>query len=80
MKVVAAVGELEQEYGDRVDFVIVSAEDTKLRQDEIERFGFAEKMHGLVAFDADGEAECLLPGHNFGKEEIRAAVEAAIDG
>ena len=79
MKVVAAVGELEEEYGDEVDFVIVSAEDTKARQDEIVEYGFAEKMHGLVTFDADGQVGATLPGHNFGKEEIRGALEAARD-
>jgi hypothetical protein len=38
---VAAVGELETEYGDRVRFVIVEPEETAQRAAEIQEFGFA---------------------------------------
>ena len=75
---VAAVSELEPTYQDRVDFVIVPAEETNARQDEIAAFGFADQMHGLVVFGPDGEPAAKLPGHNFGAEEIEAALAAAL--
>jgi hypothetical protein len=78
-KVVAAVGELEEEYGERVDFVVVPAEETARRRDEIVAFGFEELKHGLVAFDPAGVPQVTLPGHQFGKEEIRAAVETVLE-
>jgi hypothetical protein len=74
VKVVAAVRELQQEHGDRVDFVIVPAAETARRQDEIEEFGFTDLKHGLVAFDREGRARVKLAGHQFGKPEIEAAM------
>jgi hypothetical protein len=71
---VAAVRELQQEHGDRVDFVVVSAEETARRQDEIVAFGFADLKHGLVAFDREGRARVKIAGHQFGKPEIEAAM------
>ena len=72
------MGELEPEYEGRVDFTIVSAEETATRQDEIQAFGFAEKRHGLVAFTSAGTPLVTIAGHEFGKEEIRAAAEAVL--
>lgn len=80
MKVVAAVGELEQEYGERVDFNIVSAEDTAQRFDEIEEYGFVDLKHGLVVFSPAGEALVRIPGHQFGKAEIAAGIEVVLGG
>ena len=68
------MGELEQDYAGQADFVIVSAEETNARQDEIEAFGFADLRHGLVVFAPDGEVAATLPGHEFGREEIEAAL------
>lgn len=79
MKIVAAVGELEQEYGDRIDFVIVGAEETAQRGDEIEEFGFTDLKHGLVGFDREGEARTKMPGHQFGKPEILAVVQDLLE-
>jgi len=78
MKVVAAVGELEKDYGDRVNFVLVPAEETAARFDEIEAFGFTQQRHGLVGFSPAGDALVKLPGHNFGKEEIEQAIETLL--
>ncbi len=64
------MGELEQEYGERVDFVIIPAEETLARSDELEEYGLKEALHGLVIFDADGEAQVKMPGHQFGRPEI----------
>ena len=72
------MSELQQEYGDRVDFVVVDAAETAARKDEIEAFGFHDLRHGLVAFDSAGQAVVKLPGHEFGKAEITAAIEAAL--
>ena len=68
------MGELEQEYGDRVDFVIVEPEDTKARSGELERYQLASRRHGLVAFDAAGEVVVTIAGHQFGREEIVMAI------
>lgn len=70
--------DLEKEYGEQVDFVIVPAEETQQRQSEIEEYGFAAQLHGLVTFDAEGEAVAKLPGHSFGREEILAAMQSAM--
>ena len=72
------MGELQEEYGTRVDFVIVPAEETAHRGEELAAFGFTEARHGLVAFTADGVPLVKLPGHELEKEEIRAAVEEVL--
>ncbi len=72
------MGELETEYAGQVKFVVVSAEDTAKRQDEIEEFGFSDMKHGLVAFSSNGEALVKLPGHNFGKDKITEAIEVVL--
>jgi len=68
------VGELAQEYGDRVEFEVVPAAETARRGDEIALYGFTDLKHGLVAFTAAGEPRVKLPGHQFGKPEIEAAI------
>ena len=75
MKVVAAVGELEKDYGRWMDFNVIPAEVTAESQEEIEAFGFAELRHGLVVFDAAGDVAATLPGHQFGRSEIEAALQ-----
>jgi hypothetical protein len=77
MCVAAAVSELEQDYGERVDFVLVSPEETKQRSEELAGYGLGS--HGLVAFAADGSVRARLPGHEFGRDEIVAATEAALE-
>jgi hypothetical protein len=78
MKVVAAVGELEREYADEMDFHIIPAAETALAAAEIESFGFTALRHGLVTFSASGEAVGKLPGHDYGRTEIVEAIEAAL--
>ena len=73
------MGELQTEYGEQVDFVIVSAEETAQRMDEIEQYGFTELKHGLVAFDGEGQAQVKLPGHQFGRPEIEAAIQRVLE-
>ena len=74
----AAVGELRPEYEGRVDLVVISAEETARRPDEIEAFGFTELKHGLVAFSGDGEVLVKIPAHQFGRVEIVAAIDEVL--
>ena len=78
MKIVAAVGELEPEYTGRINFVLIPAEETAKRPDEIEGFGFTDLKHGLVGFTSDRRALVKIPGHNFGRTEIVAAIETIL--
>jgi len=80
VKVVAAVGELEQQYGDRIQFTIVPAEQTALRGDEVEGFGFTDQKHGLVIFSSEGDAVVMFPGHQFGKDEIDVGIQQVLNG
>ncbi len=68
------MGELETQYGDQVDFVIVEPEETKQRTAELERYLLASRRHGLVAFDAAGEVVVTIAGHQFGRAEIEMAI------
>jgi hypothetical protein len=68
------VSELRDVYGEKVDFVIVPAAETKARAEEIERYQLTARKHGLVAFDAAGEPVVIIAGHTFGKPEIEMAV------
>lgn len=72
------MGELEQQYGDRLQFTIIPAEQTALRQDEIDEYGFTDLKHGLVIFAPDGEAVFFLPGHTYGKAEIDAGIQQVL--
>ena len=76
MKVVAAVGELEQEYEGKVRFNVVSAEDTAELGHEIEEYELGS--HGLVAFSATGEVKAGIPGHQFGRKEIVDVIEQVL--
>ena len=69
------MGELEPEYEGRIDFVLIPAEETAKRPQELEAFGFTDLKHGLVGFTSDGEALVKIPGHQFGRPEIVAAIE-----
>ncbi len=72
------MGELEPEYEGRIQFVLIPAEETAKRQDEIEEYGFTDLKHGLVGFDAQGETVVTIPGHDFGKPEIVGACEQVL--
>jgi len=72
--VVAAVGELEKEYGDRVEFRVVSAEETKNKKHELDALHMSHRGHGLVAFTDNGDPAVILAGHQFGADEIRMAI------
>lgn len=78
MKIVAAVSELKTEYAGRVEFVLIPAEETVKRFDEIEAYGFIAQKHGLVGYASDREVLVKLPGHNFGRSEIVAAIDTLL--
>ena len=73
------MGELQKEYGTQANFVVVPSAETLQRMDEVNGFGFEDLKHGLVVFDADGEAQAKLPGHQFGRPEIEAALLAVLE-
>lgn len=70
------MGELEGEYEGRVRFEIVSAEETAARADELVKYELGS--HGLVVFDPEGVPQAHIAGHEFGREEIIAAIEAVL--
>ncbi len=69
------MSELRAEQGDAIDFVIVPAAETARRGEEIERFQFGGRRHGLVAFDASGAPVVIFAGHAFGRPEIEMAIK-----
>lgn len=72
--------ELETEYAGQFHFNVLSAEETKKRQDEVIGFGFEAQRHGLVILDPKGEALAKLPGHQFGRAEIESAMKNILAG
>ena len=70
--------ELETEYADQANFVIVSPEDTAAAGEEIKSLGFEEARHGLAIFDSEGKAVGKLPGHNYGREDIEALLKTVL--
>ena len=72
------MGELAKEYEGKVQFELVSPQETQAAAEDLERFGFTEASHGLVAFDASGEPQVMIPGHSFGREEIVGAIEKVL--
>ena len=76
MKVVAAVRELEAEYEGQFKFEIIPPEETLKRAEELGLYDLGS--HGLVVLDAEGKELAHLPGHQFGRAEIEAAMQAAL--
>ncbi len=73
------MSELQGDYVDRVEFVIVPAEETAVRGDELEQYFLASRGHGLVAFDQAREPVVIIAGHRFGREEIEMAVAQVLE-
>lgn len=60
--------------------MIVSPEVTQAAGAKLEEYGFSEQKHGLVIFDAAGEAVVKMPGHNFKKSEIEEGLKDVLEG
>jgi hypothetical protein len=75
---VAAVSELQDKYKSQINFTIIPAGETLRRTEEVNGFGFEALLHGMVAFNSEGEALVKMPGHAFGLEEIEAAVQKVL--
>jgi hypothetical protein len=73
---VAAVRELEAEYEGRFKFEIIPPEETLKRAEELGLYDLGS--HGLVVLDPKGKELAHLPGHEFGRAEIEAAMQAAM--
>ena len=73
------MGDLEKEYEGRVRFEILTATSPEGRA-ATERNGWKDALHGLECLTPDGRVVSHLPGHNYGREEIRAKVEALLAG
>ena len=68
------MGELRSEYEGVVDLTIVPAEETKLRQAELERYNLLSRGHGMIALTRGGEVVFTIGGHNFGRDAIELAI------
>ena len=75
---VAAVRELDKEFGDRISFRFIDGDDTKNRTDELEMYQLASRGHGLAAFARGGETVMTIAGHYFGEAELRVAIEQVL--
>lgn len=68
------MGALSREYDGRVEFDIQSAA-SKEGQAAVLEYGLDARRHGIVMLDPKGAVASTISGHNFGKDEIQAAVE-----
>ena len=71
--------DLEKEYEGRVRFEILAATGPEGRA-ATERNGWKVALHGLECLTPDGRVASHLPGHRYGREEIREKVEALLAG
>jgi hypothetical protein len=69
------VRELEKEYEGQFKFEIIPPEETLKRAEELGLYDLGS--HGLVVLAPDGKELAHLPGHQFGRAEIEAAMLAA---
>ena len=67
--------EQDETYSD-VYFNVVPASETARQQEALLALGFANLKHGLIAYDAQGRVAKSLPGHQFGREEVKQALDA----
>ncbi len=72
------MGELESKYEEEATFTIVPPEETLQAGDQIAQFGFEAMKHGLVILSPDGEALVMMPGHQFGREEIESSLNKVL--
>ncbi len=68
---------LEKEYEGRLTVMIGEAQSEEGLAAK-KTYGWDQNLHGLVVLDGDGEAVGDLEGHNYGADEIREKIEAAL--
>ena len=51
---------------------------TQALRDEVAGFELGDS-HGLVGFSPDGTLSAKIPGHRFGKPEIRAKLDSLLE-
>lgn len=73
------MGELKRVYEGRVEFEVRDVNSPE-GQAATKAHGWETARHGLVVIGADGEVAGVLPGHDFGKDEIMAEVEKQLSG
>ena len=72
------MSELGTEYEGRVTFTVEDV-NTEEGQAAVEKYGWQDPKHGLVTLKPDGTMVGTLPGHRYGKDEIREKVEELLD-
>lgn len=79
MKVIRAVRAVLQEeaYAGRFDFQVFPWEHDKSSEAR-DRYGFGPDKHGFALVGADGALLSVRPGHDYGKDEIRADLDKAL--
>ena len=66
--------ETESPYKDDFTFQVISMGSPEGKAAS-EKYDWQKQGHGLVVLDADGTQRALLPGHNYGRAEILAALD-----
>jgi hypothetical protein len=79
VKVIRAVRAVleEEAYQGRFDFVVFPWEHEKSSQAR-DTYGFGPDKHGFALVGSDGKLISVRPGHDYGKEEIRADLDKAL--
>ncbi len=68
------MSELAVEYEGQITTSIVDV-NTEEGQAAVVKYGWQEPLHGLVTLSPDGTMVGTIPGHRYGKPEIRTKVE-----
>lgn len=69
---------LAPQFDGRVNFTIVSAEETAKSADDLALYGFTEAKHGLVGLGSNGEAVVKIPGHNINPDALGEMVKSLL--
>lgn len=68
------MSELAVEYEGKITAITVPVT-TEEGQAAVQKYGWQQAQHGLVTLSPDGKMVGTIPGHRYGKKEIRAKVE-----
>jgi hypothetical protein len=79
VKVIRAVRAvlLEEAYAGRFDFEVYPWEHDKSSAAR-DTYGFGPDKHGFALLGPDGRLLSVRPGHDYGKDEIRADLDKAL--